>query len=99
MVKIFYWHNVVGGVVNCTNDIYGGTLPVLKNEIKDFFFARLGTGSIYGLPLRMRTNAYKIVKAEYFYECESDDLCINMYTPSKRMMGRGNIQNVYIIFL
>ena len=51
------------------------------------------------LPLRMRTNAYKIVKAEYFYECESDDLCINMYTPSKQMMGRGNIQNVYIIFL
>ena len=33
------------------------------------------------LPLRMRTNAYTIVKAEYFYECESDDLCINMYTP------------------
>ena len=29
----------------------------------------------------MCTNAYKIVKAEYFYECESDDLCINMYTP------------------
>ena len=21
---IFYWHNVVGGGVNCTNDIYGG---------------------------------------------------------------------------
>ena len=24
LVKIFYWHNVVGGGVNCTNDIYGG---------------------------------------------------------------------------
>lgn len=47
----------------------------------------------------MRTNAYKIVKAEYFYKCEGDNLCINMHTPSKRMMGRGNIQNVYIIFL
>ena len=33
------------------------------------------------LPLRMRINTYTIVKAEYFYECESDDLCINMYTP------------------
>ncbi|KGF06756.1 hypothetical protein HMPREF1634_07765 [Tissierellia bacterium S7-1-4] len=31
--EIFYRHNVVGGGVNCTNDIYGGTLPVLKNEI------------------------------------------------------------------
>ena len=51
------------------------------------------------LPLRMRTHAYTIVKAKYFYECESDNLCINMYTPPKRMMGRGNIQNVYIIFL
>ena len=28
----------------CTQK-YGGTLPVLKNEIIDFFFARLGTGS------------------------------------------------------
>ena len=25
----------------------GVTLPVLKNEIKDFFFARLGTGGNY----------------------------------------------------
>lgn len=24
LVYIFYWHNVVGGVVYCTNDIYGG---------------------------------------------------------------------------
>ena len=25
----------------------GGTLPVLKDEIRDFFFARLGTGRTY----------------------------------------------------
>ena len=24
MVSIFYLHTVVGGVVNCINDIYGG---------------------------------------------------------------------------
>ena len=24
LVKIFYRHNIVGGGVNCTNDIYGG---------------------------------------------------------------------------
>ena len=45
MVSILYKHNVVGGDVNYIDDIYGGTLPVLKNEIIDFFFARLGTGS------------------------------------------------------
>ena len=43
--SIFYIISVVGGVVNLIDDIYGGTLPVLKNEIIDFFFARLGTGS------------------------------------------------------
>ena len=64
MRVILYRHNVVGGDVNCTNDTYGGTLPVLKNEIKDFFFARLGTGSIYGPPLRMRTHAYTIIKTK-----------------------------------
>ena len=42
--SIFYIISVVGGVVNLIDDIYGGTLPVLKNEIIDFFFARLGTG-------------------------------------------------------
>ncbi len=30
---ILFKHNVVGGVVYCTHMIYGGTLPVLKNEI------------------------------------------------------------------
>ena len=29
----------------------------------------------------MRANAYKIVKAIKFYECEGDNLCINMHTP------------------
>ncbi len=51
-VSIFKTHNVVGGVVYYINDIYGGTLPVLKNEIKDFFFARLGTGGICDPPLQ-----------------------------------------------
>ena len=53
MVSIFYENNVVGGVVNYRHDIYGGTLPVLKNEIIDFFFARLGTGGIYDPPLQI----------------------------------------------
>ena len=44
MVSIFYEHSVVGEVVNYKYFIYGVTLPVLKNEIEDFFFARLGTG-------------------------------------------------------
>ena len=43
--SIFYIISIVGGVVQCINDKNGGTLPVLKNEIIDFFFARLGTGS------------------------------------------------------
>ena len=30
----------------------GVTLPVLKNEIEDFFFARLGTGRTYRCSLR-----------------------------------------------
>ena len=42
--SIFYIISVVGGGVQCINDKNGGTLPVLKNEIIDFFFARLGTG-------------------------------------------------------
>ena len=33
--SIFYIISVVGGVVNLIDDIYGGTLPVLKNEIED----------------------------------------------------------------
>ena len=40
----FYGHNVVGGNTYSTYTKMGVTLPVLKNEIKDFFFARLGTG-------------------------------------------------------
>ena len=37
-------HIVVVNVLQNINVITGGTLPVLKNEIGDFFFARLGTG-------------------------------------------------------
>ena len=33
--SIFYIISVVGGVVNLIDDIYDGTLPVLKNEIED----------------------------------------------------------------
>ena len=41
---------VISVFVGNTYFIYtkmGVTLPVLKNEIKDFFFARLGTGGNY----------------------------------------------------
>ena len=51
-VSIFYTHTVVGGVVNCMGVIYGVTLPVLKYEIEDFFFARLGTGRTHRCSLR-----------------------------------------------
>ena len=47
MVYIFYIHNVVGNNIYCTNIKMGVTLPVLKNEIRDFFFERLGTGGNY----------------------------------------------------
>ena len=51
-VEISY---VISVVVGNTYFIYtkmGVTLPVLKNEIKDFFFARLGTCGNYDPPLR-----------------------------------------------
>ena len=41
---MFYWHIVVGENTYFIYTKMGATLPVLKNEIKDFFFARLGTG-------------------------------------------------------
>ena len=44
MVYIFYVHNVVALSTYSKHTKMGGTLPVLKNEIGDFFFARLGTG-------------------------------------------------------
>ena len=50
--SMLYRNNVVCGDVNCINVIYGGTLPVLKNEIIDFFFARLGTGRTFTVPSR-----------------------------------------------
>ena len=52
LVHIFYGHNVVGGNTYSTYTKMGVTLPVLKNEIKDFFFARLGTGGNYDPTLR-----------------------------------------------
>ena len=42
--EILYVISVVVGNTYFTYTKMGGTLPVLKNEIKDFFFARLGTG-------------------------------------------------------
>ena len=42
--SIFHWHSVVGNNTYFTCTKMGATLPVLKNEIRDFFFARLGTG-------------------------------------------------------
>ena len=44
LVYIFYQHSVVGDNTYSIYTKLGATLPVLKNEIKDFFFARLGTG-------------------------------------------------------
>ena len=59
VVYIFYVHNVVGNDINFINVIYGGTLPVLKNEIGDFFFARLGTGrTLKCRPATTRTHTY-----------------------------------------
>ena len=52
LVHIFYGHNVVGGNTYSIYTKMGVTLPVLKNEIKDFFFARLGTGGNYDPTLR-----------------------------------------------
>ena len=42
--SIFYLYNVVVYNTYFTYTKMGATLPVLKNEIEDFFFARLGTG-------------------------------------------------------
>ena len=52
LVLIFYWHSVVGNNTYYMCTKMGGTLPVLKNEIEDFFFARLGTGRTYHCSLR-----------------------------------------------
>ena len=42
--SILYQHNIFGNYTYSMHTKMGGTLPVLKNEIEDFFFARLGTG-------------------------------------------------------
>ena len=58
--SIFYWQNVFGNNTYFTYTKMGGTLPVLKNEIEDFFFARLGTGRTFTEPSRYNafTNGY-----------------------------------------
>ena len=50
--SIFYLYNVVVYNTYFTYTKMGATLPVLKNEIEDFFFARLGTGRTYHCSLR-----------------------------------------------
>ena len=50
--SIFYRFSVVGNDTYFIDTKMGGTLPVLKNEIEDFFFARLGTGRTYRCSLR-----------------------------------------------
>ena len=50
--SIFYKVSVVGNNTYYMYTELGGTLPVLKNEIKDFFFARLGTGRTYRCSFR-----------------------------------------------
>ena len=49
---ILYRNNVVGKDTYSIYTKMGGTLPVLKNEIIDFFFARLGTGRTFTVPSR-----------------------------------------------
>ena len=56
--SIFYNHSVVGNDTYSAYTKMGATLPVLKNEIRDFFFARLGTG---------RTSQNRRATAAYTY--------------------------------
>ena len=60
-----YCHNVVGEYTYFICTKIGGTLPVLKNEIKDFFFSRLGTGGIYDPPLHYEKHTM-MDKIKYF---------------------------------
>ena len=57
---IFYLHSFVSIATYFTYTKMGGTLPVLKNEIEDYFFARLGTGRTFTEPSRYNafTNGY-----------------------------------------
>ena len=70
--EILYVISVVVGNTYFTYTKMGGTLPVLKNEIKDFFFARLGTGGNYDPPLRFgecteRRYVYKLKGVRFRY--------------------------------
>ena len=72
--SIFYKHTVVGNDTYSTYTKIGGTLPVLKNEIKDFFFSRLGTGGIYGPPLRSEKHTM-MDKIKYFKHKKRTGAC------------------------
>ena len=67
-VLYFYIHNVVGGVVNCLNLIYGGRTSLFLSSQR----------------MPAATDACICVyncKTKQFYECERNNLCINTYTP------------------
>ena len=53
------------GLYKKLSDKYGATLPVLKNEIEDFFFARLGTGTIHSTWRYVLRNAQNEYELEY----------------------------------
>ena len=55
--EMFNKHTVVVGNIYSMYTKMGVTLPVLKNEIKDFFFARLGTGGNYNPTLLLGRRA------------------------------------------
>ena len=75
MGSIFYIHSIVGNNTYSICTKMGVTLPVLKNEIKDFFFARLGTGGNYNPTLLFGEHTmmgeliyYKcFIRQPYFY--------------------------------
>ena len=60
---MLYKHSVVGLYTYFKYTKMGVTLPVLKNEIIDFFFARLGTGRTFTVPSRY--NAYTYLYKKY----------------------------------
>ena len=82
LILYFIDTTLLVGVYKCINDIYGGTLPVLKNEIIDFFFARLGTGrtSLFLTSQRMpsRYNAYTCIynRTNNLFSIQSSICCL-----------------------
>ena len=69
LVSIFYLYNVVCKNTYFTYTKMGATLPVLKNEIEDFFFARLGTGRTYRCSLRHNVCHPATFGDSYVYNC------------------------------